>query len=131
MTISSEQNLVLPEVASKAHPIPTGKYWADDLSWKALVSLPVIKTSNYTAIAGEDLLIDTTLSAVTITLPASPSLNTKVSFFDYAGTWDSNNLTIIRNGEKIMRAASDLVITTKDLSFTLVYIDTTVGWIIR
>ena len=38
--------------------------------------------------------MNTTSGALTLTLPASPSIGDEVSFVDYAGTFDSNNLTI-------------------------------------
>jgi hypothetical protein len=38
---------------------------------------------------------------ITVTLPASPSAGDIVAIKDYAGTWDTNNVTIGRNGSKI------------------------------
>ena len=66
-----------------------------------------VKTSNYTASAGEGVFMNTTSGALTLTLPASPSIGDEVSFVDYAGTFDSNNLTIARNSSKIAGAESD------------------------
>jgi len=58
-------------------------------SWQA------IKTGNYTASAGEGVFANTTAGAFTVTLPASPSLGDEVSIVDYAGTFDTNNLTVV------------------------------------
>ena len=64
-------------------------------SWQA------IKTGNYTASAGEGVFANTTSGAFTVTLPASPSLGDEVSIVDYAGTLDTNNLTVGRNSQPI------------------------------
>ena len=90
-----------------------------------------VKTSNYTASAGEGVFVNTTSSAFAITLPASPSLGDEVSIVDYAGTFDSNACTIGRNSQPIMGVAEDLVVSTERASFTLVYVDGTQGWLFK
>ena len=94
-------------------------------SWQA------VKTSAFTAAAGEGYFINTTSSAFTMTLPSSPSIGDEVSFIDYAGTFDSNNLTIGRNSEKIQGAAADLTVSTERAANTLVYTDGTQGWLLK
>ena len=66
-----------------------------------------------------------------MTLPSSPSIGDEVSFIDYAGTFDSDNLTIGRNSEKINGAASDLTVATERAANTLVFTDSTQGWLLR
>jgi hypothetical protein len=44
---------------------------------------------------------DTTSAGFTVTLPATPSAGDIVGLVDYAGTFDTNNLTIDPNGEDI------------------------------
>jgi len=94
-------------------------------SWQA------VKTTGFTAAAGEGYFINTTSSAFTMTLPSSPSIGDEVSFIDYAGTFDSNNLTIGRNSEKIQGAAADLTVSTERAANTLVYTDGTQGWLLK
>ena len=72
-----------------------------------------------------------TSSAFTATLPTSASQGDEVSFIDYAGTFDTNNLTVGRNSHNIQGDASDLTISTERAGFTLVYVDATVGWLLR
>ena len=88
----------------------------------------VIKTTTYTAVTGDYLMANTTSAAFTITLPATPSANHVVNIADYAGTFATNNLTIGRNSSKIMSLSEDMVISTNNISITLTYIDSTVGW---
>ena len=90
-----------------------------------------VKTSNYTASAGEGVFMNTTSAALTLTLPASPSIGDEVSFVDYAGTFDSNNLTIARNSSKIAGAESDLTVATERAANTLVFTDSTQGWLLK
>ncbi len=89
-----------------------------------------IKTSAFTAVNGEGYFCNTTSSAFTATLPASPSANDIVSFKDYAGTFSTNNLTIGRNGSNIDGNASDLVLNIDGQSVTFIYVDGTKGWLV-
>jgi hypothetical protein len=90
-----------------------------------------VKTSNYTASAGQGVFANTTSSAFTVTLPASPSLGDEVTIVDYAGTFDSNTLTVGRNSSKILGADEDLTVSTERASFTLVFTDSTQGWLFK
>lgn len=87
-----------------------------------------IKTTTYTAVAGDAIMADTNSGAFTITLPAAPAANDVVDIADYRGTFGTNNLTIARNSLKIMGLSEDMVVSVSNARFRLVYIDTTVGW---
>ena len=82
----------------------------------------------FTAVAGDQLLIDTTQTTVTITLPASPAIGDEVFFIDARGTFASNNLTIERNGQPINSGTNNLALSSNGQAITLVYIDSTRGW---
>jgi hypothetical protein len=86
------------------------------------------KTNTYTAFAGDKIFVDTSSTAFTITLPASPSVGDEVRFLDLANTFDSNNLTVARNSQKIDGATSDLTVATEGAAFALVYSGATYGW---
>ena len=94
-------------------------------SWQA------VKTTGFTAVAGEGYCINTTSGAFTMTLPASPSLGDFITFIDYAGTFDTNNLTVGRNSENIQGSAADLTVSTERAANTLVYTDGTQGWLLK
>lgn len=98
------------------------------LSAKAPILVWSIKTTTYTAVAGDALMTNTTAAAFTITLPAAPAANDVVDIADYAGTFGTNNLTIARNALKIMSLAEDMTVSVNNVKFRLVYIDVTVGW---
>ena len=100
-------------------------YIGGGTSWQA------VKTSNFTAAAGQGVFCNTTSSSFTITLPAG-SLGDEVSIVDYAGTFDSNALTITANGsEKIFGSTDDLTVSTERAAFTLVFTDSTQGWLFK
>lgn len=94
-------------------------------SWQA------VKTTGFTAVAGEGYFCDTTSAAFTATLPSSGTQGDEIAFVDYAGTFDTNNLTIGRNSHKIQGDASDLTVATERAGFTLVYVDATQGWLLK
>ena len=86
------------------------------------------KTGTYTAFAGDKIFANTTGGAFTITLPASPSIGDEVRFVDLANHFDTNNLPVGRNSEKIDGATSDLTVATEGAAFALVYSGSTYGW---
>ena len=95
-----------------------------------------IRAAN-TAVSGDQLLINTTgtgggLNApVTITLPASPAIGNEVTFIDSGNGFGSNNLTINRNSSPILGNAANLTVSTNGAAFTLVYVNSTRGWIYK
>ena len=89
----------------------------------------VEKTSAYTAVAGDKLIVDTS-SAVTITLPSSATIGDEIKIIDGTGNASTNNITIGRNGHKIQGDAADLTVATARAAFGLVYYNAANGWIL-
>lgn len=89
-----------------------------------------VKTSNFTASAGDGALIDTSSSAITMTLPSSATLGDQISFVDYAGNSATNNITVNRNSHKIQGLTQDLTIDTDRAGNTLVYSGSAHGWLL-
>ena len=89
-----------------------------------------IKTGNFTAVNGEGYFCNTSGGAFTATLPASPSAGDIVGFKDYAQTWNSNNVTVGRNGSNIEGTAGDATLDAKAQAVTFVYVDSTKGWLL-
>ena len=88
-------------------------------------------TTAYTAVNGDQIFVDTSSTAVTITLPASPAVGNEVHFIDSKLSFNSNNLIINRNSEPINGATSNLTVSENGESFTLVYANSTKGWIFK
>jgi len=93
--------------------------------WQAVIS------SNTNAVAGSGYFCNTAGGSFTLTLPSSPTLGDEISVVDYAGTFDTNSLTIARNSENIQGAAADLTVSTERAGLTLAYTDTTQGWLLK
>ena len=86
------------------------------------------KTADFTAVSGDGYFVNTTSGAVTVTLPASPSAGDIVSLADYTNTWQTNNVTVDRNGSPIGGNSSNAILSTEGQSVTFVYVDGTEGW---
>ena len=93
------------------------------ISW---VATP--KTANFPATAGEGYFVNTTSAAITVTLPSSPTAGDEVSIVDYAGTADTNNI-IITSSDNINGASDDVEIDYERGGVSMVYVDSTQGWI--
>lgn len=115
-TLSGNSNTAVPtEYAVKTYVDKKAGTW-------------ISKTSAYTAVAGDRILADTTSAAFTITLPASPSNGDFVQIVDAAGKFDTNKVTVARNGSNIMTLAENMDLDIKYASVVFVYNGTTQGW---
>jgi hypothetical protein len=88
-----------------------------------------VQTTGFTAVKGNAYPCDTTSAGFTVTLPATPSAGDQVQLVDYAGTFDTNALTINGNGEDIEGVALNFQLTGEREGVILTYIDSTQGWI--
>ena len=107
------------------------------LSWTAMAGgtswQAVVTGATQAATAGEGYFIDTTSNACNLTLPGG-SLGDEVSVIDYAGTFDTNNLTVTPDsGEKIQGESADatLTVATERAAFTLAYSGAAQGWLLK
>jgi len=85
--------------------------------------------SPVTGVTGKGYFLNTTAGTITINLPAGAA-GSIVSLADYAGTWQTNNVTVTPNGsEKMGGANASVSLSTEGQSVTFVYVDSTQGWI--
>jgi hypothetical protein len=95
------------------------------LAWQSVVT-----TSTITVVAGRAYFINTTSNACTVTLPSgTPTAGQQVQLVDYAGTFDTNAVTINPNGNKIEGGTANLRLTGEREGVILTYIDSTQGWL--
>jgi hypothetical protein len=94
------------------------------ISWQS------VKTANFNASAAEAYPVNTTSTAITATLPSSPSVGDRIVFRDYNRTWDTNGLTIALNGNNWQGSqAANPVYTDEGGTVDIVYVDATKGWL--
>ena len=158
MTINSQKELRLADtddsayVGQKSHATVSGSYtvvWpaavatttgdaltsdtSGNLSWTTIAGgfTWVVKTTTYTGVANDGIFADTSGGAWTLSLPAG-TLGDEIGIVDYAGTFDTNNLTVAPNGsEKIQGTAASLTCSVERAGFTLVYSGSSQGWLLK
>jgi hypothetical protein len=96
------------------------------LDWQ---SVKINTDSPISATSGEGYFLDTTSGTITINLPASPSLGDFVGITDVANQFNTNNVTVGRNGSNIEGSAQDDTIAAFGANRTYVYSGATYGWV--
>ena len=95
------------------------------LAWQAVQT-----SSPITGASGKAYPVNTTSGAITLNLPAGVA-GEQVGVVDYAGTFDTNALTISANSsEKIKGATNDVIMETERQAGVLTYVDATQGWVV-
>ena len=89
-----------------------------------------VKTSTFTAVAGEGYFVNTTGGVVSVNLPAGTA-GAVVAVKDYANTFDTNAVTLVQNGsDKIGGSTVNATLDVEGIAVTLVFIDSTQGWLV-
>ena len=84
-------------------------------------------SSNTNLVAGTRYFV-TSSQALTLTLPASPSLNDEIQVVDASGNASTYNITIARNGNDINNNAGNFIIDQSNAWVNFLYTGSTVGW---
>jgi hypothetical protein len=83
--------------------------------------------SDYTALNNDVVFVNTASSALTVTLPESPTAGSKIKVLDVAANSQNNIITILGNGRNI-GGASAYIINTPDSSAEFLFINNAKGW---
>lgn len=86
------------------------------------------KTTTYTAASADRIRASTTAGAWSLTFPASPSDGDEITVVDIDGTFDTNPLTILANGKKVMNDSTSLIVDLRYAMLTFVYDNTLGDW---
>ena len=103
-----------------------------DNAWTAIetgTEWQAVQTAAFTAVAGKGYPVNTTAAAITVTLPATASVGDTIELVDYAGTWNTNNITLNRNGLKLKGGTDNLNLIKQRQGIKLLYVDVTQGWV--
>lgn len=87
----------------------------------------LVKSTDYTTVAGVSILADTSSATFTITLPASPAIGDQINIGDAQNTWATNNLTVDGNGNNIDLNSGNLICNVS-AEISLVFAAGTMGW---
>ena len=97
---------------------------------KGMTSVTAASKVAYTAVAGDQIVVDTVANPVTISLPASPAVGDEVTIMDGSASngFATNNCTIDRNGSNLQGTASNDALNTNNQCVTLIYANAAKGW---
>ena len=100
---------------------------------KGMTSVTAASKVAYTAVAGDQIVVDTVANPVTITLPASPAVGDEVTIMDGSASngFATNNCIIERNGQPIEGDAVNDALATNNECVTLIYANATKGWLYK
>ena len=131
LTVTGTTQLNGATVAASSAFTPTNTYDLVTLTYLQTKygALWSTQSANFNAAAGGRYWVDTSSTALTMTLPASPTLGDQVQVIDYSGTFAVRNLTVGNNGNKIMRITDTMTVSTNGAAFTLVWSGATNGWL--
>ena len=95
-----------------------------------LLGIQQLRHQTFTAVAGIGYFVNTTGGVVSVNLPAGTA-GAVVAIKDYAGTFDTNKVTLVQNGsDKIGGSTTNATLDTEGIAVTLVFIDSTQGWLV-
>ncbi len=100
---------------------------------KGMTSVTAASKVAYTAVAGDQIVVDTVANPVTITLPSSPAVGDEVTIMDGSASngFATNNCIIDRGGSNIEGAAANDTLATNNQCVTLIYANATKGWLYK
>ena len=100
---------------------------------KGFTTVTAASKTAYTAVAGDQIGVDTVANIVTITLPASPATGDEVTIMDVSASngFGTNKCVVARNSSKLQGETSDLDLTTNNQCVTLIFTTADKGWQIK
>ena len=95
-----------------------------------IISTAIITSNSYIASVNDLVRCDTTATAFSVTLPTSPNDGSIVNFVDVAsaGSFSTNNLTILPGSGNTVQNTSSLVLNTNGTYVSLVYNQSSTNW---
>ena len=87
-----------------------------------------VQSANFTATANTIYPVNTSTTAITVTLPATPLVGAQVTLIDYYGTFNTNTMTVGFNGALYNGTLTTQICALARTTITFVYIDNIQGW---
>jgi hypothetical protein len=128
-TVATSYTLTLPAAAAGTNGYVLKSTTAGVCSWGPADPYAYsTQSGSFSASAFNCYFVNTSSTAVTATLPASPTVGDTIRFFDVAKTFDARALTVARNGKLIQGDSADLTVNSESAAFDLVFSGDTYGW---
>lgn len=128
-SVTSTYTITLPAAVAARNNSTLVSDTSGNTSWAAPQTFEYsVQTTSFAAVAFGGYFVNTTSGGITVTLPASPNTGDTIRFFDVAKTFDTNAMTVARNGKLIQGDAADLTVNTESAAFELVFSNDTFGW---
>jgi hypothetical protein len=86
-------------------------------------------SSSTTIPLNKKVIVDTSSSAVTLTLPLNPAFGNEIRIIDGTGNASTNPIIIYGNGSNIQASTDNVAIDVNRAAFTLVYYNSYNGWL--
>ena len=91
---------------------------------------PVAVSTNITMVASTRYFVDTASTRI-LTLPATPALGAEIELYDASNNAFTNNVSILRNGQKINGLTDDAALDINGFAVSFIYTGSTYGWRIK
>jgi hypothetical protein len=128
---ASSSNPVTIAAGSIVSLISDGTDTTESILQKGYYTVNSSSVTAYTAVKNDQIIAITNTNPITITLPASAATGDEITIVDGGNFFASNNLTVNRNSHKINAGTSNLVLNVNGQAVTLLYVNVTVGWVLK
>jgi len=100
---------------------------------KGIVNINSATNLTYTAVAGDQVALNTDTNTITVTLPATPSVLDEVTILDGSTVngFGTNSAVVARNGSNINGATANLTLNVTNQVVTLIYVNAAKGWLLK
>ena len=120
----TDEGRILYSIADQGIFIGTSEKWTQaggGMQWEKI-------SNNTTAEIGVGYLVDSSVTAITITLPDNPDEGNSIGIKDATGNASTNNININGNGNNVEGGATFNVEIDFN-GFILVFVDSIIGWV--
>lgn len=88
--------------------------------------------SSYTVLlSGVAYEVDSSGGTFSIDLPATPDIGNWIWLNDITGSWETNNVTLVRSGELIEGMAEDMALDRRYWSGLAIFVGGSYGWVLK